>query len=112
MPTVDEKGNIWAVSSTSSRDFPVTPDALQAQFGGGEGDGLLAVLTPDASQLLYATYLGGSGDETIRSMTFGSRGEVYLVGTTSSPDFPTTPGGLQPKLAGNYDAFVVKLVAR
>ena len=63
-------------------------------------------------KIAYATYLGGGGDETIRSMTFGPRGEVYLVGTTSSPDFPTTPGGLQPKLAGNYDAFVVKLVAR
>jgi hypothetical protein len=111
MPTVDEKGNIWVVGSTSSRDFPVTPDALQAKFGGGEEDGLLAVLSPDGAKLLYATYLGGSGDETIRSMTFGPKGAVYLVGTTASPDFPTTPGALQPKLAGNHDAFVVKLVA-
>jgi hypothetical protein len=44
-------------------------------------------------------------------MTFGPKGAVYLVGTTASPDFPTTPGALQPKLAGNHDAFVVKLVA-
>ena len=110
MPTVDEKGNIWVVGSTGSRDFPVTPDALQPKFGGGQQDGLLAVFSPDGSKLLYATYLGGSGDEMIRSIAFGPKGEVYLVGNTASPDFPTTVGALQPKLGGDYDAFVVKLV--
>lgn len=110
MPTVDARGNIWVVGSTSSRDFPVTPDALQPKFGGGEQDGLLAVLSPDGSKVLYATYLGGSGDETIRSITFGTRGEVYLVGNTASPDFPTTEGTLQAIHGGDHDAFVVKLV--
>lgn len=110
MPTVDEKGNIWFVGSTNSRDFPITPDALQPKFGGGKEDGLLAVLSADGSKLLYATYLGGSGDEMIRSMALGPNGEVYLVGNTASPDFPTTPGALQPKLGGNHDAFIVKLV--
>jgi hypothetical protein len=110
MPTVDTDGNIWVVGSTSSRDFPVTPDALQPKFGGGEHDGLLAVLSPDGTKLLYATYVGGSGDETIRSITLGTRGEVYLVGNTASPDFPTTRGALQPRLGGDHDAFVVKLV--
>ncbi len=110
MPTVDEKGNIWVVGSTSSRDFPVTPDALQPKYGGGQQDGLLAVLSPDGSKLLYATYLGGSGDEGIRSIALGPKGEVYLVGNTTSPDFPVTPGALQPKLGGDYDAFIVKLV--
>jgi len=112
MPTVDEQGNIWVVGSTSSRDFPVTPDALQPKFGGGKQDGLLAEFSPDGSKLLYATYLGGSGDgeEEIRSIALGPKGEVYLVGGTESPDFPTTPGAVQPKLAGNRDAVVVKLV--
>ncbi len=112
MPTVDEKGNIWVVGSTGSRDFPVTPDALQPKFGGGRQDGLLAKFSPDGSKLLYATYLGGSGDgeEEIRSIAFGPNGEVYLVGGTESPDFPTTPDAVQPKLGGNRDAVVVKLV--
>jgi hypothetical protein len=110
MPTVDAQGNIWAVGSTSSRDFPVTPDALQPKFGGGEQDGLLIALSPDGSKLIYATYLGGSGHDEIRSIAFGPKGEVYLVGATASPDFPTTGGALQPKLGGDYDAFIVKLV--
>ncbi len=110
MPTVDAKGNIWVVGSTGSRDFPVTPDALQSKHGGGSNDGLLIVLSPDGSKVLYATYLGGSGDECIRSIALGPKGEVYLVGTTTSPDFPVTPGALQAKLGGDYDAFIVKLV--
>lgn len=110
MPTVDARGNIWVVGNTSSRDFPVTPDAHQPKFGGGQQDGLLAVLSPDGSKLLYATYLGGSGDEMIRTMVFGTKGEVYLAGNTGSPDFPTTPGALQAKLGGGHDAFIVKLV--
>jgi len=111
MPTVDNAGNIYAVGSTGSRDLPVTPDALQPAFGGGEEDALLAILSPDASRLLYCTYLGGRGDEMIRSLALGPNGEVHLVGSTSSPDFPTTPRVLQPTFGGGGgDAFVVKLV--
>lgn len=109
MPTVDPRGNIFVVGSTGSRDFPVTSDALQLRFGGGQEDGALAVFSPDGSKLLYATYLGGSGDEMIRSIALGPAGEVYLVGNMSSDDFPVTPGALQARHAGKGDAFIVKL---
>lgn len=46
----------------------------------------------------------------IRSLAFGPHGELYLVGSTSSDDFPVTPGALQKKHAGRGDAFLVKLV--
>jgi hypothetical protein len=47
----------------------------------------------------------------VRSVALGPLGEVYLVGNTSSPDFPATPGAAQTKLGGGKgDAFVVKLV--
>jgi len=60
--------------------------------------------------LRYATFLGGSGEDPIRSLALGRNGAVYLVGSTSSPDFPVTPNAVQTKLAGKGDAFVVKLV--
>jgi hypothetical protein len=113
MPTVDARGNIWVVGSSGSRDFPVTADALQKTYGGGNEDGVLAILSPDGSKLLYATYLGGQGDDLIRSLTFGPDGSVYLVGSTSSEDFPVTAGALQRTYGGGSgDAFVVKLTAR
>ena len=110
MPTPDTDGNIWVVGSTAERDLPVTPDALQKAFGGGQQDGVLAALSPDGSRLVYCTYLGGKGDEMVRSLAWGPDGALYLVGGTSSPDFPVTPGALQTKLGGGSDAFVVKLV--
>jgi hypothetical protein len=114
MPTPDRAGNIFVVGQTSSGDYPVTPGALQNTYGGGkrqwDGDGALAVFSPDGSKLLYSTYLGGSQDDLIRSIALGPNGEVYLVGSTNSPDFPVTPNAVQKSLSGNADAFVVKLI--
>jgi hypothetical protein len=110
MPTVDAAGNIWVVGNSGSRDFPVTPDAVQREFGGGSDDAALAVFSPDGARLLFATYLGGSGEEMIRSIALGPAGEVYLVGSTSSDDFPVTKNALQTRHGGKGDAFVVKWV--
>lgn len=114
MPTLDNKGNIFVVGHTTSSNFPVTPDALQMAYGGGkqahEGDGVLAVISPDGSRLVYATFLGGSDDDLIRSIALGPNREVYLVGSTSSQDFPVTPNAVQAELGGSADAFIVKLV--
>lgn len=116
MPTLDGESNVFLVGHTTSPDFPITPDALQMSYhseeGTRDGDGLLAVLSPDGSKLIYATFLGGSGDDLIRSIAIGPDGEVYLVGSTSSRDFPVTSNAVQTQLAGSADAFVVKLVPK
>jgi len=112
MPTPDDSGNIFIAGQTESQDFPVTPDALQSTYGGGRGDGAFAIISPDGSKLLYATYLGGSGGDLIRSLALGPNGEVYLIGPTSSKDFPVTSDAAQTELNGKGDAFVVKLVPK
>lgn len=109
MPTADARGNIFIVGQTSSRDFPVTDNALQKTYAGGSNDGVLVVLSADGSELIYATYLGGSGEDLIRSLALGPHGEVYLVGKTDSNDFPITPGAAQPTRGGDMDAFVVRV---
>jgi hypothetical protein len=110
MPTPDAHGNFFIVGNTSSPDFPVTAGALQIKHGGGTDDAALALLSADGSKVLYATYLGGSGEEMIRSLAVGPKGELYLVGNTSSPNFPVTPNALQKQHAGKGDAFIMKLV--
>ena len=110
MPTLDAAGNIFIVGQTSSKDFPTTAGAIQPTFGGGKGDGVLAVLSADGGKLLYATYLGGAGDDMIRSIAITDTGEVFLVGNTGSKDFPATRGSHQTKLRGTGDGYVVKLV--
>jgi hypothetical protein len=109
-PTPDAEGNIFVVGQTSSTDFPVTRDALQSRHGGGKNDGVLAILTADGSALVYATYLGGRGDDIIRGIALGPDGEIYLVGNTSSANFPVSEGAFQTAHRGRGDAFVVKLV--
>ncbi|MGD9496986.1 MAG: hypothetical protein AB7Y46_11865 [Armatimonadota bacterium] len=110
MPTPDPDGNILIVGQTSSIDFPVTPDALQPRYGGGPSDGVLALLSPDGSRVLYASYLGGSGEDMVRSTALGGEGTIWLVGSTSSRDFPVSAAVVQPDLGGDVDGFVVKLV--
>jgi len=109
MPTSDAQGNIYLVGHTASSDFPVTPGALQ-KTAGGQGDGVLAILSPDGSRLLYATYLGGPGEDLLRSIALGAGGEVYLLGKTASDAMPVTPGAAQAKRRGGLDGFVAKLV--
>ncbi|MCX8036581.1 MAG: SBBP repeat-containing protein [Candidatus Sumerlaeia bacterium] len=109
MPMRDARSNICIVGQTGANDLPVTPNAVQRQFGGGQSDGALVILSPDGSKILYATYLGGKGEDMIRSMALGPTGEIYLVGSTASDDFPVTPGAVQGRHRGKGDMFVVKL---
>ena len=111
-PKTDSEGRIYLFGRTGSRDLPVTENALQTAFSGGEEDGFLVVLSPDAKDVLYGTYVGGSGEEIVRGVAIGPAGELYLVGRTNSNDFPVTAGALQPDRGGDFDGFIMKLVPR
>lgn len=65
----------------------------------------LAKFSPDSSQLLWATYLGGAGFQTVSGLAVDASGNAYVIGTTNAPDFPVTTGVLQT----NTPAFVSKI---
>lgn len=109
-PLPDGSGNFYFVGETSSDDFPVAHNAIQGEYGGGGSDGVFGIISGDGGELLYATFLGGSGDDLVRGIDVGPHGEIYLVGRTSSPDFLTTPDAAYRNLSGGNDAFVVQLV--
>jgi len=56
--------------------------------------------------LIYSTYVGGSMDETLTGLAVDATGNAYIVGRTSSPDFPRTPGAYGKSGGTN---FVTKL---
>jgi hypothetical protein len=103
----DGAGNAYVTGITASTNFP-TVNPLQAASGGG-GDAFLAMLNPSGSALVYSSYLGGSGYDVGSSIAVDSAGNAYVIGQTTSTDFPTM-NPLQPTYGGGgRDAFVAKI---
>jgi uncharacterized protein (TIGR03437 family) len=91
--TVNAAGSVAVAGSTRSVNFPVTSNALQPQL---RGQNAFVVQLDAGGNVLYATYLGGSGTDYPDAIQMDTAGNVYVAGTTTSLDFPTTPGAFQP----------------
>ena len=83
----DHAGNIYVAGQTWSEDFP-TRNALQPA-NAFPGDGFVAKLDPNGSQLDYSTYLGGFMWDSVKGIAVDATGKAFVTGWTDSPDFPT-----------------------
>lgn len=108
---VGSAGNAYLVGNTTSTNFP-TLSPLQASSAGGT-DVYVTKLAADGRSVVWSTYLGGSRDEQGRGIVLDSSGDVYVVGTTSSSNFPTAGSNTarQASSGGGNDGFVAKLSA-
>ena len=88
---VASDGSAFVIGSTESSDFPTTGSAFDQTLG-GDNDGFGARISADGSALSYATFLGGSSYDYANSGVLDSSNNVYVTGSTSSADFPTTSG--------------------
>jgi uncharacterized repeat protein (TIGR01451 family) len=108
---VDAGGITYVTGRTISLDFPTTAGAFQPAFG-GVNDAFVTRLNPaglGVADLVYSTYLGGSGSENGNGIAVDVTGNAYVIGGTDSSDFPTTAGAFQPAFGGVKDAFVTRL---
>jgi hypothetical protein len=107
---LDAAGNIYAAGVTLSTDFPTTPAVFQGTFAGDQ-DVFVTKVNSTGSGLVYSSYLGGSGGEGPNDIAIDAFASpnAYVVGFTSSTDFPTTPGAFQSTGDGIFDAFVTKI---
>lgn len=103
---VDSSGSVYLAGMTPSADFP-TREAFQ-QNSGGLVDCFVTKLNPDGSDLIYSTYLGGSGVDLCEGLTLDAAGNVYVAGYTESLNFPVA-NPYQAANAGITDGFVTKL---
>ena len=97
---VDSAGNVYIAGFTGSKDFPVTPNngVQQSLTSKQAGNAFLAVLNPAGSQLVYATYFGGSGTDIGNAVAVIPGEGVAIGGLTTSPDLPVTSDAFQTTL--------------
>lgn len=105
--SIDGKGNIFVTGNTSSPDFPTTPNAYCRSFK-GRFNAFLSRLDKNLSTLSASTYLGGNGMDWGYGIDIDKHGMVYLIGHTSSPDLPVTPGAYDRTFNGDGDVFISK----
>ena len=55
----------------------------------------MSKLSPDGMSLVYSTYFGGSGGDEARAAGVDSSGNLYVIGSTGSSDFPLTPNAFK-----------------
>lgn len=111
---LDDAGNIHFAGTTTSVNLP-TVNADQPAYGGGAHDGFVGTLNSSGTAYGYLTYLGGNGDEGIGQWNSGGNnvdgpplgkalavekasGRAYVVTTTDSRNFKTTPGAYSTTL--------------
>lgn len=116
--TPDAAGNLYAggiVFAGGNGTYPVTTGAFDMFFAGGtmyqytfqggtytmQGfDVAITKFNKTGTSLVYSTFLGGTGNESVHSLVTDEQGELYVLGVTSSANFPVTPGCVKDTFSG------------
>ncbi|MBK8911204.1 MAG: SBBP repeat-containing protein [Chlorobi bacterium] len=105
----DSSGNIYAGGYSLSTDFPTNDGAYSIAYSAGR-DVVIAKYSPDAGVMLYATYLGGEGDEMPLGLASDATGTLLVAGWTRSRQFPTTPAALRSQIdSANTASFLTRI---
>lgn len=116
---LDPSGNIYLTGSTLG-NLPVTPGVVQPSIQAGScfltphatqpcTDAFVAKLDPTGTNVIYATYLGGSGDDAGAAIAVDASGCAYVTGSSSSLDFPVVNPLSVSKPRGLPMGFVARL---
>lgn len=108
--TFDPLGNIYSGARSFGVGYPVTTGAFQATYGNGV-DIAISKLSPNASALLYATYLGGSGTDLPHSLFVSTNNELLVYGSSNSVNYPTATNAYDNTANGQEDMVVTRLNA-
>lgn len=117
---VDAAGDAYVTGETASYNFPVTTNAPQSRLappvcvpdGCSVSNAFVTKIDMTMFQIVYSTYLGGTGFDRATGVAVDPAGSAYIAGVATSNNFPTTPGVLQPNQRGQFgNAFVTKVNA-
>jgi hypothetical protein len=111
----DTAGNVYLTGYTISTDFPVTPDALQRNNGGGFNvfiSKLNLGSSSGTSSLIYSTYVGQDGINAGYGIAASAAGAIYAGGLSAADNITTTGSAAQTDFAGGEsDGFMLMLSA-
>lgn len=97
----DTQGNLISGATVFADGYPITTGAFSTTLSGiGSYDAAITKFNADGSQLLYSTYIGGSGNETPHSVVADGNDNFIVMGVTGSDDYPTTAGAFQQTFNG------------
>jgi hypothetical protein len=105
---VDAAGSAYVVGTTRSEDFPTVNPLYTAATTGNNYNIFVTKLNPSGTAMVYSTYLGGSNRDTAGGIAVDVGGNVTVVGTTRSLDYPQVQAA-QPQLGGDEDGFVTRI---
>lgn len=113
----DEYGFFYVAGYTESSEFPTTEGAYDRVYGGDgefqtDGDVFVAKFDTTGKKLIFSTFFGGSSEDRSFSMALDGLRRIYITGTTTSSDLPTTPTAFDRSYndtSQKSDAFVFKL---
>jgi hypothetical protein len=105
---VDAGGNAYVTGETLSPDFPTTTGAFRRTYSGNY-DIFVTKLTAAGSALAYSTFLGGTQVDNGERVAVDAGGNAYVLGFSSSLDFPTTAGAFDRTSNGDFDVTLTRL---
>ncbi len=115
--TFDKAGYLYSGSTAFGPGYPWTTGSYQTTWAGGTGantpqepgtDIALSKWDTTGSNMVWSTFLGGSGDELPHSLIVNNSGELFVLGTTGSSDFPVTPNAFDGSFNGGPDVNLVQ----
>ncbi|MCD4812665.1 T9SS type A sorting domain-containing protein [bacterium] len=98
---LDADGNVFIVGSTEEINWSSFYSMPTTHQGGR--DGIVVKLSSDYQTILYASFIGGTGDDKCNDIVMDNTGNYWITGFTNSPDWPNPGDGT----GGDYDIFVL-----
>jgi hypothetical protein len=108
---LDASGNVYVAGATASAAFPTTASAIQRSYPGSNNYvGFVSKLSPDGTQMLWSSYLGGNGGYTFPAwLGLDGQGNPWVGGLTQGgTDFPISAVTYQSTQNGTFNGFLTE----
>lgn len=104
---IDSESNVYIAGTTTADDFPVTQGAYQTVEGYAYSrNSFITKFNSTGTEIIVSTYFSGKGNDIIRDMLIDNENNIFVIGSSTSDNFPTTEGALQTEINGQHDMFI------